>query len=770
MNIIAVPDASVGQAPAAFTTAINYVVNLLDNLFTNSLTIYIAVGWGEIDGQTLGKDDLGESLARNYSSYSYAQVRNALIANAQSPAQLAAYATLPASDPTNGDQIELATANAEVLGLESPSVGFAGYVGFSSSVDWSYAPNVTPAANAYYFIGVVEHEITEVLGRVSFPDYPGDSNPGLMDLFRYSASGVRDLTPAPPQPYSAAYFSINGGVTDLGNWNTDPNQDFGDWAPSVTNDVFLAESYPGVINNLTSADIELMNVLGYDSVVTVSSGQTDTVSAGLITTGTVVLASGTQTVVSGGSAVGTIVSGGGTAIVHAGGMASGMTVNAGGSEYVTGLDEGAVVHGFQEVAAGGNVSGASFMAGGGQTILSGGVASGVTIGFGGYEYIESGGLVSGVGLAGYQEIDSRGVASNVTVSSGGCETVAAGGSASAITIDHGGYEYVQSGATAAGEAVLGYQEVDSGGLASSVNISSGACETVANGGSASAVTIDHGGFEYVKSGAVASGVQVGGYQEIDSGGVTSAVTVSSGACETVLADGSASTVTVEQGGYSFVESGGAISGATIYGYQQVDGGTASGVTISSGGGQNIYDGGVVDGVTVALGASEFVYSGTVSGGTVAGYQEIDLHGSATGLTVSSGGAEAVLSGGVATNITLSGGQEIVSAGATAEGIFTFIGSGGRLVIDNGAAFDATISGFAAGDRLNLAGIAFSSATIAYSANTLTVTDGAHSVMIDLLGQYMAAGFQDSNNGAGGTVITYTPPQAQAEVAVLAPVH
>ncbi len=175
-------------------------------------------------------------------------------------------------------------------------------------------------------------------------------------------------------------------------------------------------------------------------------------------------------------------------------------------------------------------------------------------------------------------------------------------------------------------------------------------------------------------------------------------------------------------------------------------------------------------MTVALGASEFVYSGTVSGGTVVGYQEIDLHGSASGLTVSSGGAEAVLSGGVATNITLSGGQEIVSAGATTEGIFTFVGSGGRLVIDSGAAFNATISGFAAGDRLNLAGIAFSSATIAYSANTLTVTDGAHSVMIDLLGQYMAAGFQDASNGAGGTIITYAQPQAQAEIAVLAPGH
>jgi hypothetical protein len=60
--------------------------------------------------------------------------------------------------------------------------------------------------------------------------------------------------------------------------------------------------------------------------------------------------------------------------------------------------------------------------------------------------------------------------------------------------------------------------------------------------------------------------------------------------------------------------------------------------------------------------------------------------------------------------------------------------------------------------------------VAYTSNTLTVSDGTHSVMLDLLGQYMAAGFQDVSNGAGGTLVTYTPPQAQAEAALLAPGH
>jgi hypothetical protein len=54
-------DSSVASAPAAFKAAINYVVNYFDTLFTNPVTININVGWGEVNGQTLGSGALGES-------------------------------------------------------------------------------------------------------------------------------------------------------------------------------------------------------------------------------------------------------------------------------------------------------------------------------------------------------------------------------------------------------------------------------------------------------------------------------------------------------------------------------------------------------------------------------------------------------------------------------------------------------------------------------------------------------------------------------------
>jgi hypothetical protein len=49
---------------------------------------------------------------------------------------------------------------------------------------------------------------------------------------------------------------------------------------------------------------------------------------------------------------------------------------------------------------------------------------------------------------------------------------------------------------------------------------------------------------------------------------------------------------------------------------------------------------------------------------------------------------------------------------------------------------------------------------------LTVTDGALTAKINLLGQYMAAGFHKASDGAGGIFVTYTPQAAMA----LAPPH
>jgi hypothetical protein len=59
------------------------------------------------------------------------------------------------------------------------------------------------------------------------------------------------------------YFSLNGGATNLDNFNTNPNGDAGDWAGSAGHDSFLAFSSSGVVNAVSQTDVRLMNVLGY---------------------------------------------------------------------------------------------------------------------------------------------------------------------------------------------------------------------------------------------------------------------------------------------------------------------------------------------------------------------------------------------------------------------------------------------------------------------------------------------------------------------------
>ena len=43
--------------------AVDYVVNLYDSSFSNPITINIDVGWGEVDGQALESNALGESIS-----------------------------------------------------------------------------------------------------------------------------------------------------------------------------------------------------------------------------------------------------------------------------------------------------------------------------------------------------------------------------------------------------------------------------------------------------------------------------------------------------------------------------------------------------------------------------------------------------------------------------------------------------------------------------------------------------------------------------------
>jgi hypothetical protein len=254
-------DSSVSNAPAAFTAAIADVVDFYTSQFDDSVTINLDVGWGELDGQSLAPGALGENESYLY-QFSYSQVRAALAADAKGSIDAAAIASLPVTNPTGGGTLITTTAEAKALGLASNS-GLDGYVGFSSAVTYSFDPNDRAVAGAYDFIGVAEHEISEVMGRIASL---GASVGGLtdtytpLDLFRYSGPGQRQLIAG-----QTAYFSPDGGNTNLDNFNTNPSGDAGDWAASAGNDSYDAFSGSGTANTVSTADLKVLDAIGWDS-------------------------------------------------------------------------------------------------------------------------------------------------------------------------------------------------------------------------------------------------------------------------------------------------------------------------------------------------------------------------------------------------------------------------------------------------------------------------------------------------------------------------
>lgn len=136
-------------------------------------------------------------------------------------------------------------------------------------------------AGQYDFFSAVEHETDEALGTASClkdaggtPQVSGgcgNGGPGVSaaDLFRYSATGVRSfLGPGENQASgSLAYFSINGGATDMAPYNNTPNiGDYGDWSTNCqyVQDAFGCNSSGNrTIQNDGGVEIAVLDAVGY---------------------------------------------------------------------------------------------------------------------------------------------------------------------------------------------------------------------------------------------------------------------------------------------------------------------------------------------------------------------------------------------------------------------------------------------------------------------------------------------------------------------------
>jgi hypothetical protein len=253
-------DATTVGAPAGFFTAFNDAVQTVSSLYNDPITINLVVGWGKIDGNNLSPGNLGQSLTNQQGFYSYNQMKTALTNDSTSSADAIAVANLPASDPTGGAHFVMSNAEAKALGLLAGNApGIDGWVGFDSTASYTFDPNNRAVAGEFDFIGLAEHEITEVMGRYGLGQNGAASGRySPLDLFRYTSPGVLDLTPE-----NGAYFSIDGGQTAINTFNGTGGGDLSDWS-GATLDSFNHSLTIGKELDISPGDITEMDVIGYN--------------------------------------------------------------------------------------------------------------------------------------------------------------------------------------------------------------------------------------------------------------------------------------------------------------------------------------------------------------------------------------------------------------------------------------------------------------------------------------------------------------------------
>ena len=257
MEINLIWDSSTSNAPTSFRSAVQQAADILSTTILNNITVNIQVGVDSIGGQPMDATAAGVAYPTSfYANYSQtvSQLSHAAIQNGG----LSLASVLPAADPSAGN-FDISNAEAKAFGMINPNAsGIDGVTGFSSTIFTDGFSDM---------VDVALHELAHALGRVNGYNSAGITWYYPLDLYTYSAPGILWN---PVNTSTPGYFSLNAGLTNLGNFSTSDVSDF-----LISNDAF--GSVENGMATLTSLDKSVLQALGF--LLDAAPSTTDTVSA-----------------------------------------------------------------------------------------------------------------------------------------------------------------------------------------------------------------------------------------------------------------------------------------------------------------------------------------------------------------------------------------------------------------------------------------------------------------------------------------------------------
>jgi hypothetical protein len=265
---------------AVIEATINQDIATLDSYIANPGTVNVT--FEELPATSNGlADSSTPGYLPSYSSYLTALKTQQTLSSADNTA-IASLGAVTSSNPVNGN------ASVDVKGTLLTALGYNDTPSTGSFVEFNPAntfySRATPVIGKYDLQSAIAHELDEILGiGGSGSTLTGGGSltdpVGALDLYRYSASGVRSYSTSSS---SMPYFSIDGGSTRLVNFNANgaAGSDFSDWGNSVysidstgntpnqVQDAYSSSAYDGTnisdYPNLGANELTALDVVGWN--------------------------------------------------------------------------------------------------------------------------------------------------------------------------------------------------------------------------------------------------------------------------------------------------------------------------------------------------------------------------------------------------------------------------------------------------------------------------------------------------------------------------